>query len=832
MASQPKPVRFAALLREQRRAAGLTQAMLAERAGLSVRGVQHLEAGDAQPYPASVEALARALGLSADRRAEFAEAAAARRHSPQPRMPGDFPLLASLAAQRHNLPVQLSSFVGRVQEITDIRRELAGARLLTLTGPGGVGKTRLALRVAEEELGTHRDGIWFVELAPLEDGTLVPQLVASALQVRENPGEPLITTLTTALQPLDVLLILDNCEHVVAACADLADRLLRGCPHVRLLVTSRELIAIQAETVWRVPPLRLPDARTREQVAASEAIDLFIERARAVQPNFALTDDNAGLMLDICRQLDGIPLAIELAAPRLRLLSLHQIEQRLRDNFRILISGNRLAPGRQQTLGATIDWSYGLLSDVERRLFRRLAVFAGGWTLAAAEAVCSGDEHHGEEVLDLLTALIDKSLVVVVEPEGRDEEEPRYRFLETVRAFASDHLRQFGELASTRDRHLVWATEWAEEAVQHLTGPDQVRWMGRFVREHDNFRAGLDWARLRGEGETELRLVAGLARFWALHGPSSEGRSWLSHALSHGPRVPSLARATALDWAGRIASNWGDSGARELLEQSVAMARELDNASLASLALRHLAFARLQQGETAAGRALHEEAVNMARLAGDRREEAFALAMIGLWEAQEGDTGVARRVVDEALEIAREVGDRGPQANALCARGIIAVREDHAEAAEESFAEALELGRASGHHLAIAMALMQLGGLALARDDALAARRFARDCVAAAQETGLRRLFAAALQFFAVVELHQHHYEHAVRLIAAESTWRNASPERKFLGLPWISGAPAVDEAQAQLGPEAFSREWSIGQRMTLEQAATLTYEPEGAGVR
>ena len=820
-----EPGSFARLLQQYRAKAGLSQEELAERGGLSRRAISDLErAARRAPYPVTVRRLAEGLGLNETDRAALLAAS---------HMPGSIRSAGTRPADggiRHNLPTQLTSFIGRVQETAEIRRALAKTRLLTLTGPGGVGKTRLALRVAERERSTYRDGVWILELAPLQEATQVPQLVASVLQIREHPGEPLITTLITALQPLNLLLILDNCEHLVAACADLADRLLRSCPQVRLLTTSREILALQPETVWRVPALRLPDASTREQAAASEAIELFIERAQAVRPAFALTDENAGLMVDVCRALDGIPLAIELAAARLRLLSLHQIEQRLSDHLRLLSSGTQTRPERQQTLRATIDWSYRLLSKAERRLFQQLAVFAGGWTLEAAEVVCGGAGCRREEVLDLMTALVDKSLVVV-EPEGRDEDEPRYRLLETVRGYAGEHLLKSGELESTRDRHLAWATEWAEGATPYLTGPDQVRWMARFVHEHDNFRAALEWARLRADGETELRLTAALARYWVVHGSTSEARDGFAHALWHGPSAPSLARATVLDWAGRLASQAGEPGARELLEESVATARQLNSRSLLSLGLRHLAFAALQQGDFVRARALHEEALSTARQAGNRREEAFTLAMIGLWAAQDGDASAAARIVDEALEAGRDSGDQGPQAIAYCARGIIAVREGRVEAATACFQEALKLGRASDHYVEVVLALMQLGALALARGDGSQALGHARDCVAAAQRQGGRRLLAAALQFFAHVELHKQRYEEAVRIAAAETTWREASPERQLLGMPWIAALPALDEAQHFLGPEVFLREWSIGQRMTLDQAAALTRDPKGVGV-
>ena len=552
-----------------------------------------------------------------------------------------------------------------------------------------------------------------------------------------------------------------------------------------------------------------------------------MERARGLDAKFAVTDTDSPHIAAVCRRLDGIPLAIELAAARLRVLSITQLERRLVDHFHILRSGSRTAPDRHQTLRATIDWSFGLLSDAERRLFRQLAVFAGGWTLEAAEAVCRVEGDQSDEVLDSLSALVDKSLVVRVESDNEDVAEPRFTLLQTVRAFAADRLHESGQFERTRERHLAWATEWAELATPNLTGPDQVRWMAAMVRERDNFRVALDWARSRDDADAELRLSAALARFWVLRGPISEATDWFAHALVRGSSAPSRARITILDWAGRLASLAGEEGAREFLEQSVAMARQLNDASLLSLGLRHLAFAALQQGDNVAAYILHGEALERARQAGNRREEAFTLAMMGLWEAQDGDTAAAAEITNQALEAGREAGDQGPQATAFCARGIIAVKEDRIDAATACFQEALRLGRASDHHLEVAMALMQLGALALGRGNALEARALAQDCVVAAQDSGLRRFFAAALEFFVHVELHEHHYEHAVRIAAAETAWREASPERHFLGMPWISAIPELDEARRYLGPDSFSREWSIGQGMTLEDAAGLTREPD-----
>jgi non-specific serine/threonine protein kinase len=340
-------------------------------------------------------------------------------------------------APRHNLPLQLTSFVGREQALAEVGRLLATTRLLTLTGAPGVGKTRLALQLAGEGREAYADGVWLVELAPLADPALVPQAVATAVGVREQPGRRLVDTLADAVRGQELLLVLDNCEHLVEACATLADRLLRAGPRLRVLATSREALGIAGETTWWVAPLALPAAEPMaaagsERLAAleaNEAVQLFVERARAAQPAFALTERNAGAVGQVCRRLDGIPLALELAAVRVPALGVEQLAQRLDDRFRLLTGGRRTALPRQQTLRAAVDWSYTLLPEAERVLLRRLAVFAGGWTLAAAEGVCGGDGLEAVDVFPLLVDLVDKSLVVA-EPE---DAEPRYRLLETLR---------------------------------------------------------------------------------------------------------------------------------------------------------------------------------------------------------------------------------------------------------------------------------------------------------------------------------------------------------------------------------------------------------------
>jgi predicted ATPase len=391
----------------------------------------------------------------------------------------------------HNLPSALSSFVGRKKELAEVRRLLEDTRLLTLTGPGGCGKTRLALAAADELVGTFADGVWLMDLAPLADSSLVPQAVASTLGLREQPGRWLTETLSDNLASKRVLLVLDNCEHLVEACAELAESLLLFCPELRVLATSREPLGIAGEVAWPVPSLSLPDLRRApniETLPRYESARLFVERTEAVKPTFAVTEQNAPLVAKICYRLDGIPLAIELAAARSKVLSVEEISERLDDCFALLSAGNRTALPRHRTLHATMDWSHDLLPEQERILFRRLSVFAGGFTLEAAESVCAGEHLERNEVLDLLSHLVDKSLVIVRE----GVVETRYRLLETVRQYGRERLDASED--EVERRHADFFVGLAEEAEGELSGPDQARWLTLLQTEHDNLRAALSWS--------------------------------------------------------------------------------------------------------------------------------------------------------------------------------------------------------------------------------------------------------------------------------------------------------------------------------------------------
>jgi predicted ATPase/DNA-binding XRE family transcriptional regulator len=545
---------FAAVLREYRARAGLSQEELAERAGMSRRGVADLERGARRlPHPATVRRLADALALSPDQRASLQSAAVSTRHDPTSDRPGPED---AVSEELNNLPAQLSSFIGREQELAEVRSLLPTTRLLTLTGAGGVGKTRLALRVATDVDSEYRDGVWLVDLAPLADPLLVPKALALALDVQEQAGRPLIETLTDRLRRRRLLLVLDNCEHLVQASADLADALLRRCAGLRVLATSRQVLRVPGESVWRVPSLQVPEdpeRTTRDEVARTEAARLFTERARALQPAFSLTDQNVRAVSQVCRQLDGIPLALELAAARMAVLSADQLAARLEDRFKLLTGGNSTGLPRHQTLYGTLDWSHELLSEPERILFRRLAVFAGGWTLEAAEVVCADRGFTGQRVLELLADLVGKSLVIVdTRPEGA-----RYRMLETLRQYAFQKLCEADEETELCRRQRDWCIALVEEANPHLYRWEQVEWLDRLEREHDNLQAALAWSNADADGGVPLgRLVKALGWFWYLRGHLNVGRPWLEQAVGDIEQVS--ARGGALLSMGWVAFGRGE----------------------------------------------------------------------------------------------------------------------------------------------------------------------------------------------------------------------------------------------------------------------------------
>jgi len=624
-----------------------------------------------------------------------------------PALPAQFPPVRSLDTLPNNLPRRLSSFIGREREIKDVKRLMDTTRLLSLIGPGGAGKTRLAVQVAGDVLDSFTHGAFFVELATVTDPSLVTQALASVLGVREEPARPLQATLTTFLRGRHILLLLDNCEHLVEAVAALAEALLQAAPRLQIMCTSREALGIAGETAFRVPSLSLPDPRQvahADSLTQFEAVRLFTERATDVAPAFTLTEQNAAAVVQICRRLDGIPLAIELAASRVKVLTVEQIALRLDDRFRLLAGGPRTAMPRQQTLKAAMDWSYDLLTPQEAAVLRRLAIFSGGCSLEAAEVVCAGEGVERLDVLDLLTRLVDKSLLVV---EGTDHE-ARYRLLETVRQYGRDKLVESGEAPAARTRHMDWFLALAEQAAPELHSAAQAVWLPRLDAELDNLRAAMEWACADSRTESALRLSIALWWYWTIRSHTTEGSEWFTRTLAlPGGTVP--VRALAIGAAAILAMFAGNIPlATGLANDAVALARSADAPMAIVLAKTVLAMVGTARGHHEEA-ALHaHEALELARPLDQPWETASVLAIMGEIAYNVGDFAEADRVLRESLALYSVLGDRWGIAFTQRWLGLLARnRGDYAEA-EARQQQSLALNQELGHPWGVAASLMAL----------------------------------------------------------------------------------------------------------------------------
>ena len=602
------------------------------------------------------------------------------------------PAVKSLLVMLSNLPTPVTSFIGRERVIAEVKRLLATSRLLTLTGAGGSGKTRLAFQVGVEMLRDYADGVFAVELGPLSDPRLVAQTAASALGLLEHGGQSLTESLVQYLGRRSILLLLDNCEHLIPACAALADALLRGCPALRILATSREDLRVAGELTYLVPPLTLPEPDRLppvENLMQYEAVRLFAERAALNQPSFAVTDSNAFPVVQVCRRLDGMPLAIELAAVRVKVLTVEQIAARLDDRFRLLTGGSRTALPRHQTLRAAMDWSYDLLSEPERALLRRLSVFAGGWTLDAAEAICAGGGSRASDILDLLSSLVDKSLVLV---ETRPPD-TRYHLLETIRQYSRDRLQESDEAVAVQRRHLDWYLVLAERAQAELRGPQQEAWLERLEAEHDNLRGALERAAAQApDAEEEVRLAGALRWFWFIRGYWSEGRRRLEAALARRSRIPSFALARSLQGAARLARFQGDYGrARALSEEGLAVSRALSDEESRVWFLISLGALDLHQGNHAQATALFEEGLVIGRALADKGLVSMALADLGVVARIQGDFVRADALLTESLALGRDIRDKWRIALSLHSLGMVAFRRGDYDRAAGLYAESLAL---------------------------------------------------------------------------------------------------------------------------------------------
>lgn len=683
-------------------------------------------------------------------------------------------------ARSTNLPLPISSFIGREREIAEAERLLGTTRLLTLTGAGGVGKTRLALRVAETLDERYPDGVWLVELASLADPTLVPEAIANVLGLREEAGKTSLERLSGYLAQRNLLLLLDNCEHLIADCAQVVESLLRACRNLTVLATSREALGIEGETALRVPSLATPDPgklAPGEDVRAYDAVRLFVERGRAVTGEFELAPADEQAVAEICHRLDGIPLAIELAAARLRMLSVDQIVTRLNDRFRLLTGGRRTTVPRQQTLRALIDWSFDLLEERERTLLCRLSVFAGGFSLEAVEAVCAGEPVQAAAIFDLLAQLIDKSLVQA-DKSGREE---RYRLLETVRQYARERLLERGEAEQVRDQHLRYFLEWAEAVEEAVERGNRAEWYKRLETDLDNLRLALEWSFATGKAESGARLAGSLQDFWFDQGYWGEGRRYLEESLTVSDQISSPQRAKVL--VGLCMVRWGEQDfawAKERLEESLAISRGASDAVGQGRALVALSVAHQWLGDLGQAISLAEQAMEIFRATDRKRSTVGTLFQLAGMLASRSDFAEASLLFEQSLELSTRVGDKRDMSVATNGIATIARHQgDYRRAAEYGF-KALALAAEADAPVQV---VMFLAGLAFA-----------------ASRMGQR--------------------ERAARLYAA-----SASRDEKIGGALVIYRRGYAEHEQElatlrqELGEPALTAAWAEGQSMTLDEA-------------
>jgi len=743
-----------------------------------------------------------------------------------PQLRQNFPALRSLEATPNNLPEQLTSFVGRELEIAEAKMLLKSARLLTLLGMGGLGKTRLSLQIAADELDAYPDGVWFLDLAPIRDPAFVQSVAAQTLGLQEEAGRPLAQTLCAHVKQRKLLMIFDNCEHVVSACANLAHALLRAAPELRTIATSREALRVPGEQTYTVLPLAVPDRTADvEALAKSDAVQLFVDRARLHKPTFALTEREAPALAELCARLEGIPLALELAAARMRTLAVADINVRVRDRFKLLTGGGRVLLERQQTLRALVDWSYDLLQENERVLFDRLSVFAGGFDLAALEEICGADPLTPEDVLDVLTSLVDKSLVMPERGDGAS----RYRTLETIREYAREKLMERGELTPTATRHCDHYFVMAKAANRGLNGPEQGAWTRRLEAELDNLRAAIALALEGGvDPIIAVKLEVALMNFRILRGYSSEGRRYVRAALAL-PAVQAheIGHAHALYVGAGLAYSQSDHAeAARMLEACLDLRRRIDNPVDIAATLSTLSLVRLAVGDVRKARQGEEEALSLFRQLGDRRGEAIGLLHLGEIDMHVGDDRQAREHFERCLLIARELKHSEIQSECERMLGEIALSEGDVTGARARFTNSLEICREAGIKRDEATSLWWLGRADLVAGDTELARTKLATAMRAFRVFEMYSELLGCLEDHAELTQALGRTEDAVWLYAAAAAGRyrltlSRSPRREE------SWRKSIAQARSSLGDASYEAAWAAGQSRELNQAVEHALSPQ-----
>jgi predicted ATPase/transcriptional regulator with XRE-family HTH domain len=778
---------FGYWLRLKRKALDLTREALADRVGCSVSMIRKLEDEERHPSAQIAELLAEIFKIPTTERTAFLRFARGDWRSAPSLEDEEAPWRASTQVltqhPRSNLPATFTSLVGRDKDIAAVQDYLThpDIRLVTLIGAPGIGKTRLSIASASKSLAEFSDGVFFVALAPLDQPSLIPSAISQALGYIEknnlSPEERLIEGIANKR----MLFVLDNCEHLIEDVAPLASSLLSACSRLKILITSREALGIPGEWLYSVPALDMPKEYSIvdvETISEFPALVLFAERARAARSDFALNAENIRAVASICSQLDGLPLAIELIAARVKTLSIEQIAARLDDRFALLTSGSRIAPSRQQTLRATLDWSYELLTETERELFRQLSVFVGGFTLDALESVALLDSN--QSILDALSRLVDKSLLLV-----EQQDQTRYRFLEPIRQYARDKLNETRESNLIQDRHLNYYLRVAEEAEPYLFGAGQQDWKNRLELDHDNLRVALAWSLESNQIEAGLKMAGALAWFWHSKGHLSEGNLWLEKILASGIGTQGKERAKALRASSILSTDTGDYiRARAFAESSIKLYREIGDNRGAGLALADLGASLHRGGKAEDAIESVEESLRLLRATGERWGIAYALLWLGDACFRMGDIERAATQWEESLPLTQELGDHFLMAWSLGGLGDVArLRADY-KRATEMFKEALSHYQSSGDKFGSPFSLEALGLVAAALGDA----------------------------------------KRAARLWGAASAWREAFSEPLSLAYQ-RDYAESITQARTQLGEEVYASAWSEGHAMSPEQAIALALE-------
>ena len=733
-------VSFGEWLRRRRKAEGWTQEQLALQISCSTSALKKIEAEERRPSAQIVERLAEIFNVPPNEHTKFLRFA---RGDWQAISGGDIedtPWRVSHVAPRSNLPASTTSFIGRKKEQDEIKNLVAKNRLVTLTGAGGIGKTRLSIQTAFALLSEFSNGVWLVELAPISDSGLVPQAIVNTLGLIAQADRPPLALLSEFLQDKHILLILDNCEHLIQACAQLAEALLHSCPNLHILATSREALEISGETPYHVPSLITPNLLNImfDILPQYEAVQLFVERAQSALRDFSLTQENAHAIAQVCYHLDGIPLALELAAARVKVLRAEEIAVRLDDRFHLLTGGARTALPRHQTLRAMIDWSHDLLSEAERVLLRRLSVFAGGWMLEAAESACEDERIEKDEILDLLTQLVNKSLILAERQQGQ---ETRYRMLETIRQYAQEKLWAAGEGDLMRQRHLAYFADLAERAEPNLRAFDMVIWLDRLETELDNIRVALGWAQ-ESDVEAQLRIASALLWFWHIRGHGNEGIDWLEHGLSiekaergDKPLTPSrtMIRGKTLNAIGTLRGDALVGKIAEYFEESLALFKELGPVGKQGMAYALWGLAgRIENRE----RKKHEQVLSLFREIGDKFGVAQSLMGIGFLARLSGDFERARAVGEEQLALRQEIGDKDGIAAVQAFLGVTILQQGDYQQARELFEASLAGFREVGNIYYVGHALSLLSDIAQEQNNYEQAEILLQEALTLAQNAG------------------------------------------------------------------------------------------------